>query len=185
LSSVQSKQASTYLTCDSTKNAITNPLDPTCSIAAWNTDDAEATCHDSLDSEGETCIWCTLPGQPVGICVNTDQANAAGQYLTCQNTKDDKGDENMMTDAVDKEENEDTKEVMIQDQTEASHPETNSHNHNMNDNPYDITCVLAGYTGGDQGESVCKEAQDQDGDTCVWCSLGSQGVCLNRRSPSN
>ena len=50
---------------------------------------------------------------------------------------------------------------------------------NLADNPYDVTCAIAGYTAGDEGETVCKTTQDQDGDACVWCSMGGQGVCLN------
>ena len=49
---------------------------------------------------------------------------------------------------------------------------------NLEDNPYDVTCAIAGYTAGDQGETVCKATQDQDGDACVWCSMGGQGLCL-------
>jgi hypothetical protein len=45
----------------------------------------------------------------------------------------------------------------------------------VNDNPYDISCVLTGYS---EGEDSCKTAEDQDGTLCVWCSMGDQGLCL-------
>jgi hypothetical protein len=48
----------------------------------------------------------------------------------------------------------------------------------LEDDPYDITCAIAGYTAGDDGETVCKATQDEDGDMCVWCSFGGQGLCL-------
>jgi hypothetical protein len=54
----------------------------------------------------------------------------------------------------------------------------------LEDNPYDVTCAIAGYTAGNDGESTCKTTQDQDGDTCVWCSYGGQGLCLTDEQAS-
>jgi hypothetical protein len=50
----------------------------------------------------------------------------------------------------------------------------------LSDNPYDITCALAGYSAGDDGENVCKSTDDQDGAPCHWCTLAGvgQGICL-------
>eukprot|EP00542_Grammatophora_oceanica_P020237 CAMPEP_0194033688 /NCGR_PEP_ID=MMETSP0009_2-20130614/6273_1 /TAXON_ID=210454 /ORGANISM="Grammatophora oceanica, Strain CCMP 410" /LENGTH=488 /DNA_ID=CAMNT_0038674405 /DNA_START=51 /DNA_END=1517 /DNA_ORIENTATION=+ len=45
---------------------------------------------------------------------------------------------------------------------------------------YDPACVLAGIQGGDDGESVCGDAQDADGGDCSWCSATDGfGICLN------
>ena len=166
LNQEQSHQVNSYLQCDSATTTLTtgttatthemldrsrwnNPLDPSCVEAAWNADDAHSTCDNTADQEGNPCVWCAMPGEPAGICLNSDQATAAGQYLTCESMRGN---------------------TIL----------TNDHqvNEDLEDNPYDVTCAIAGYTAGDQGETVCKSTQDQDGDACVWCSMGGQGLCL-------
>ncbi|KAI2493148.1 hypothetical protein MHU86_21409 [Fragilaria crotonensis] len=276
---------------DAVKEIWNNPLDPSCVEAAWNADDAEATCHATVDQEGTPCVWCSLPGEPAGVCLNADQSAAAGQYLSCNShliqesnimkqimspydiscaivgytssaddakancvsSKDMGGDACVWCTV---QEYQDESGVCLnQDQSNAAHQwlmctdpaavvkqEAHASIHGspydvtcalagftagadgesvcgstvdqegipcewcpsggiclthdqsniaeqvgmrcgisaetLEDDPYDITCAIAGYTAGDDGETVCKATQDEDGDMCVWCSFGGQGLCL-------
>jgi hypothetical protein len=53
--------------------------------------------------------------------------------------------------------------------------ENNNYNVVVND-PYDPSCIAV-TIGGD--ESSCKQTMDADGSACEWCSIGTNGLCLN------
>jgi hypothetical protein len=66
-----------------TSAAVENPLDPSCISAGFAGDDAEDTCHGTEDMDGNPCIWCAGTSPNVGLCLCSDQADMASQWLTC------------------------------------------------------------------------------------------------------
>lgn len=60
----------------------TDILDPVCLAAGMNSDNAENDCENTNDTDGNACVWCDAAGV-FGLCLSSDQAEAAGQYLMC------------------------------------------------------------------------------------------------------
>jgi hypothetical protein len=67
------------------KNAM-NPLDPQCLAAGMGSDDAQSVCNAALDLDGTPCVWCDVAGD-YGLCLSSNAADVAGQYLTRSNNK--------------------------------------------------------------------------------------------------
>ena len=94
MSSDAANTAKKYLTGDksaddSSVSVVKSPLDPTCVIAGFNGDDAEGTCHDTQDMDGTPCVWCVGPSPNIGVCLSSEQADIASQWLTCDNAMAD------------------------------------------------------------------------------------------------
>ena len=47
--------------------------------------DAETACAAATASDGSPCVWCDAAGV-FGLCLSSEQANAADQYLECDAT---------------------------------------------------------------------------------------------------
>lgn len=154
LSQDQASMASQWLTCDDASTElfteVKSPTDPTCFAAGWQGDDAEETCHSTDDQDGNPCIWCNGPEPTMGVCLSSDQASIAGQWLTCEDDAAvvEEGDGFVVGEAEEIE------------------------------SPFDPTCIAAGFQGGDK--DTCEATEDQDGNGCVWCDGGdaSTGLCL-------
>jgi hypothetical protein len=59
------------------------PFDPICLTAGMqNQDGAEDVCNGTVDSNGSACVWCDAAGV-FGLCMSSQQAGTAGQYLNC------------------------------------------------------------------------------------------------------
>ena len=86
LTSDQASMASQWLTCDENELElfVESPTDPTCFAAAFQANDAEATCHETNDQDGTPCVWCAGPSSNMGVCLSSDQASIASQWLTCE-----------------------------------------------------------------------------------------------------
>jgi hypothetical protein len=62
---------------------VVDPYDPVCLTAGMqNQDDAEDVCNGTVDSDGSPCVWCDAAGV-FGICMSSEQASMAGQFLEC------------------------------------------------------------------------------------------------------
>lgn len=64
------------------EEAVTDPYDTSCLLAGMNSDDAESVCAATKDEDGDACTWCDIGGV-YGLCLNPDQVDAVGQFLTC------------------------------------------------------------------------------------------------------
>lgn len=64
------------------KTEETDPYDPTCLAAGMGSDDAEDVCNSTVDSDGNTCVWCDAAGV-FGLCMSAKQAATVGNYLQC------------------------------------------------------------------------------------------------------
>jgi len=65
-----------------TETAVT-PYDPVCLQAGMQGgDDAKESCGSTVDSDGNSCVWCDAAGV-FGLCLSSDQANMAGSWLDC------------------------------------------------------------------------------------------------------
>merc|ERR1712113_313060 len=61
----------------------TTSFDMSCVFAAGFNDDSQNVCGNALDSNNNACVWCSLPGSNYGLCVTSDEADQANQFLTC------------------------------------------------------------------------------------------------------
>jgi hypothetical protein len=67
------------------EDEIEDPFDPACAAAGMGSNDAQAVCEETNDSQGSPCVWCDAAGV-FGLCLSTEQANAAGKWLDCSST---------------------------------------------------------------------------------------------------
>ena len=166
-------------------------------------DDAQSVCDSTLDSNGTPCVWCDVANSGYGVCLSHDAASAAGQYFTCD-AKEEDSNEDVPDDLVKcfmhKEQDECDAESCIWCNTLAGvgvcfseeacevakmyepffncdddTPTTSVEESDV----WDPTCLMVGFQGGD--EDTCENAQDQNGNPCVWCDNGedtSTGVCM-------
>lgn len=163
LNSDQAAMAGQWLTCDDDAAAAAaaaatvaleeketeSPLDPTCIEAGLQGD--KDSCEATQDQDGNTCVWCEGGDASTGLCLNSEQASIASQWLTCDDTS-------LVSDSEDDDDDDDD------DVT----------------SPTDPTCVAAGYQAED-AEATCHTTNDADGNACVWCTGPSpnMGVCLS------
>jgi len=214
LTSDQASIASQWLTCDDaidifTDGALKSPTDPTCFAAAFQGDDAEATCHLTNDKDESPCVWCTGPEPTMGVCLTSDQAAVAGQWLTCEDPSQEvdspldptclaagfQGDEDSCHNTLDQD-GEACAWCYASDAT-AGICLTSDQAYKASDfltcegaakkdfsyyvkSPMDPTCLAAGYQG-DDAEATCHSTNDEDGNACLWCSgpTSGMGVCLS------
>jgi hypothetical protein len=65
-----------------------NPVDVNCLAAGMgNQDDAQTVCDGTVDANGYPCVWCDVAGSGYGVCLSSNAADAAGQYLTCHDNR--------------------------------------------------------------------------------------------------
>jgi hypothetical protein len=64
-------------------------LDPSCIGASFAGDEAEGTCHNTQDTDGNPCNWCAGMSPNVGLCLSADQADMASQWLTFDGASSD------------------------------------------------------------------------------------------------
>eukprot|EP00545_Synedropsis_sp_CCMP1620_P000140 CAMPEP_0119029916 /NCGR_PEP_ID=MMETSP1176-20130426/40763_1 /TAXON_ID=265551 /ORGANISM="Synedropsis recta cf, Strain CCMP1620" /LENGTH=1076 /DNA_ID=CAMNT_0006986277 /DNA_START=31 /DNA_END=3261 /DNA_ORIENTATION=+ len=185
-----------------------NPYDVTCAIAGYSAGaDGKGVCKTTQDQDGDTCVWCSYGGQGLCLTdqqasiadqINFDceedkavednaydvtcavagySAGGDGENV-CKTTQDQDGDMCVwcsyggqglcLTD----------EQASIADQLNLACEESSNVEEEVDSNPYDMSCGIAGRTAGDDGASVCRATEDQEGDMCVWCSYGGQGLCL-------
>mmetsp|Transcript_21680 Transcript_21680/g.39334 ORF Transcript_21680/g.39334 Transcript_21680/m.39334 type:complete len:491 (+) Transcript_21680:42-1514(+) len=157
LNSDQAAMAGQWLTCDDAAAAavaleekeMESPLDPTCIEAGLQGD--KDSCEATQDQDGNTCVWCEGGDASTGLCLNSEQASMASQWLTCDDTS-------LVSDSEDDDDDDDDHVT----------------------SPTDPTCVAAGYQA-EGAEATCHTTNDADGNACVWCTGPSpnMGVCLS------
>jgi hypothetical protein len=65
-------------------DSIIAPYDTNCLNAGMQAgNEGEAVCADTTDLDGNSCVWCDAAGV-FGICLSSEQASQAGQFLTCE-----------------------------------------------------------------------------------------------------
>lgn len=57
-------------------------LDPAC-LSDGLAGGTEESCGGKTDSKGESCVWCSAPGDAFGLCATPSQRGYLGEYMTC------------------------------------------------------------------------------------------------------
>lgn len=174
---------------------VRSPSDTRCVV----TDSAtgvhrENVCASTVDQDGDACVWCPVGGLE-GLCLTQDQidfAEEAGVHCgrteeypihcalagyaagdagetVCKATHDDdtgrcawcsSGGKGL---CLTEEQSQFAQKVGL-----ACDPVPRAR--------VDLSCVLAGSASGLDAEHVCLSSVDQNGDTCIWCSVS--GLCV-------
>ena len=80
----ESTKECSFFDCRFRKTEKVNGIyDPMClSVGMNGSDDVEKDCNEAQSSDGSPCVWCDAAGV-FGLCLSSEQAGAAGQFLTC------------------------------------------------------------------------------------------------------
>jgi len=133
---------------------VSDPYDATC-VQSYLQNPTRDGCLASADRDGRACRYCSLAGM-TNLCLTEEQADMGSQLgVTCDsNNEKEEGDDS--EDAISVDEEEEIAAAVA--------------------DPLDPSCIMAYLQ--DQSPEACKEATDQEGNKCEWCSLQQYQLCL-------